>query len=148
LNESATSAPASGMNPLSTGNSIGMKNSNSQVTPLFESSQGANGNQPTGQAGAAAKDLPKKPDSLLKEGYSETTHPEAAQAGKRTFENPATNDKVRFDKDEPGKHGWQGKDHYHSENPKVTGKQNKYLDKNGQPCARNCEASHIEPKGK
>lgn len=91
------------------------------------------------------KGLPNKADDLLKQGYKETSHPGAAKAGHRTFENSKTGDKVRFDQGKPGKPGYEGQDHYHRYNPNATGKTDQYLDKSGNPCARGCDASHLFP---
>lgn len=105
-------------------------------------SQGAPGESaPKGQ-----ESLPKNPDELKDRGYDETSHPEAAEKGHRTFENQETGDKVRFDKGEPGKPGYEGKDHYHRYNPESTGKSDQYLDKDGNPVARGSDASHILPE--
>lgn len=92
----------------------------------------------------AKRGLPTNPDDLLKRGYKETTHPEAAKRGHRTFEN-SDGDKVRFDQGKPGKNGFEGRGHYHRYNPDATSKRNQYLDKNGNPCARGCDASHLLP---
>jgi len=86
---------------------------------------------------------PKNPDDLLQQGYKETSTPEAAKVGHRTFENSQTGDKLRFDQGKLGKPGFEGKDHYHRYNPNATGKHDMYLDKNGNPCARGCRASHL-----
>lgn len=91
------------------------------------------------------KELPRNPDDLLKDGYHDVSHPGAANAGHRTFENPTTGDKLRFDKGKPGKPGYEGQDHYHRYNPNSNGKQDMYLDGNGNPCARGCDASHLLP---
>jgi hypothetical protein len=93
----------------------------------------------------AKKGLPKNPDDLKKSGYADTSHPEAAKRGHRTFENSDTGDKVRFDKGKSGANGYEGKDHYHRSNPGATGKKDQYLDKSGNPCARGCDASHLLP---
>jgi RHS repeat-associated protein len=89
--------------------------------------------------------LPTNPDDLLDKGYKETSHPKAAAAGHRSFENPETGDKLRFDKGKSGQPGHGGNDHYHRENPNSTGKQDAYLDKNGDPCARGSCESHLYP---
>ena len=90
-------------------------------------------------------DVPKNPDDLLKRGYKETSHPDAKDKGHRTFENPKTGDKIRFDKGKPGASGHEGKDHYHRYNPNSTGKHDYYLDKKGNPVSRNSNPSHIYP---
>lgn len=97
------------------------------------------------KAAKGAKGLPDKADDLVKQGYKDTSHPDAAKAGHRTFENPQTGDKVRFDKGKSGKPGYEGKDHYHRYNPNSSGKHDQYLDKNGNPCARGCDESHLFP---
>jgi len=93
--------------------------------------------------GKVEKGLPSNADDLLKQGYKEFSHPDAAKAGHRTFENPTTRDKLRFDQGKPDKPGYEGKDHYHRYNPNATGKKDMYLDKSGIPCARGSDASHL-----
>jgi len=92
------------------------------------------------------KELPEDPDDLLDDGYEETTHLEVQEGGTRTFRNPETGDKVRFDKGDPNEPGWKGKDHWHRYNPNTTGKGDLYLDKNGNPVPKGSKPSHIEPK--
>lgn len=104
-------------------------------------------NQNTNGSGISTDNLPRNPNDLLKKGYVETTHPKAAQAGHRTFENPKTGEKVRFDKSTPGTPGHQGKDHYHVYNTKTTGRNDTYLDKHGKPCPQGSHESHIYPEG-
>lgn len=102
-------------------------------------------NATTGGGSSSSRDkgLPRKPDDLTKQGYKETSHPEAAKKGHRTFENTKTGDKLRFDKGKPGANGFEGKDHYHRYNPDATSKYNQYLDRNGNPVGRGSDASHI-----
>jgi RHS repeat-associated protein len=90
--------------------------------------------------------LPANPDALKEEGYHDTSHPEASAAGHRTFENPQTGDKVRFDQGKPGAPGHEGTDHYHRYNPKATGKGDQYLDATGKPVPRGSDASHLKPQ--
>lgn len=94
---------------------------------------------------STTKGLPESPDELLKRGYKEVSHKDAASKGHRTFENTSTGDKVRHDKGRPGASGHEGTDHYHRYNPAATGKSDQYLDKAGNPCARGCDASHLKP---
>jgi hypothetical protein len=63
--------------------------------------------------------LPANPEALKEEGHHDTSHPEASAAGHRTFENPQTGDKVRFDQGKPGAPGHEGTDHYHRYNRKT-----------------------------
>lgn len=88
--------------------------------------------------------LPKNPNDLTKQGYTETSHPGAKKAGHRTFEKPG--DKVRFDEGKPGSPGHEGTDHYHRYNPSSTGKRDQYLDKEGNPCCRGSDESHLSPE--
>ncbi len=90
--------------------------------------------------------LPANPDDLLAQGWKETSHPGAAATGHRTFENPQTAEIIRFDAGRPGQPGFEGRDHYHRLNPKRTGRQDEYLDENGNPVARGSDASHILPR--
>ena len=52
---------------------------------------------------------------------------------------------VRFDKGQKGAGGYGSKDHYHVLNPKASGKNDYYLDKNCNPVPKNSKASHIIP---
>lgn len=89
--------------------------------------------------------LPASPDELLNKGYIETSDPRAAAAGRRTFENPRTGDRLDFDKAEPGAEGFRGRDHYHQSNRSATSKVDQYLDKNGNPVPRGSRAAHLLP---
>ncbi len=90
------------------------------------------------------KNLPKNPDDLVKNGWKDITD-ERNQSQSRDFYNPKTNDKVRFDKGQKGKSGFRGKDHYHWHNPKSKGKNDYYLDKNGNPVPKQHKNSHLLP---
>ena len=91
------------------------------------------------------KELSENPDDLLDDGYEETTHPEAQEQGVRKFRNLKTGDEVEFNKGDPSKPGWRGKDYWHRYNPNATGKRDARLDKNGNPVPRYSDPSHIEP---
>ncbi|NKC52336.1 hypothetical protein HED63_27325 [Ochrobactrum cytisi] len=54
------------------------------------------------------KPLPDNPDDLLEDGWEETSHPKAKEAGRRTFRNPKTGEELVFDKGKPGQPGWEG----------------------------------------
>ncbi|MDR3450747.1 MAG: phage portal protein [Alphaproteobacteria bacterium] len=87
--------------------------------------------------------LPANPDDLLDQGYQETSHPDAAAAGHRTFENPDTGDILRFDEGDPEMPGYRGEDHYHRPDPDSPGD---FLDQNGDPARDGSPASHLFPK--
>ena len=106
-----------------------------------DAAEGAEAGADAGKAGA----LPKNPDDLLNQGYVETSHPDAAAAGHRTFTNPETGDTVRFDEGTPGQPGYEGVDHYHRDNPNSTGKSDTYLDKDGNPVPKGSKPSHLLP---
>ena len=90
--------------------------------------------------------LPANPDQLVTEGWLEISHPLAVAKGHRTFRNPVTGDVVRFDRAGRGEQGFRGKDHYHAENPRSSGKDGaEYLSKSGGPVADGSSASHIIP---
>jgi RHS repeat-associated protein len=89
--------------------------------------------------------LPSNADDLLNQGYKEISHPDAVKAGHRTFHNPTTGDKVRFDKGKPGESGFKKNDGYHRENPNKTGDKDLYLDKQGNPVAKGSRESHLFP---
>jgi YD repeat-containing protein len=88
------------------------------------------------------KKLPANPDDLAKNGWKEVSHPDAVKAGIRKFED-AHGNIIEFHKGTPGANGFKGKDHYHAKNPNATGKQDAYLDKDGNPVADGSKASHL-----
>ena len=92
---------------------------------------------------SAPRPLPDGPEGLLEQGYTETTHPAAAENGHRTFEKDG--ETIRFDEGDPNKPGHAGRDHFHRDNPNMTGKQDRYLDRNGNPVAKGSDASHLYP---
>lgn len=90
--------------------------------------------------------LPKNPNTLLKEGWIETTPPLMKKnTDSQTFKDPKSGFDIRFDKGEPGANGFKGEDHYHVNNPNSKSNKDKYLDKDGNPCAKGSKASHIIP---
>ena len=88
---------------------------------------------------------PANPDDLLKQGWIETSDPEAVKAGRRTFSNPETGEEIAFDKARPGQPGFEGRDHYHRVNPDSVGKRDANLDASGNPVPRGSKRSHIVP---
>ncbi len=90
--------------------------------------------------------LPKNPSGLLKKGWKEITPSGMHKnTSSRMFQDAHTGLQVRYDKGTPGSAGFGGKDHYHVLNPNATGKQDYYLDINGNPVPKNSRASHIIP---
>lgn len=81
------------------------------------------------------------------DNYKDISRPEALERGHRTFEDKRTGVKTRRDQGKPGKPGHEGQDHYHQYNPNRTNKLDEYLDKNGNPCPRGSEESHLYPRG-
>lgn len=86
--------------------------------------------------------LPENPDDLVEQGWTE--EPTRAP-NRRRFRNPETGEVLEFDKAQPGKPGWRGKDHYHRPNPGKTGDGDAYLDRNGNPVRDGSGPSHIPP---
>ena len=103
------------------------------------------GEEDSKATGLTKPSLPANADDLLKEGWEETTHPDATAEGHRTFVNPKTGQTVQFDKAQPGETGWKGQDHYHTNNPDTTNKRNFYLDSGGRAVPKGSEPSHIPP---
>lgn len=64
----------------------------------------------------------------------------------KEFYHKLTKLRVRFDPAKEGKPGFEGKDHWHVRNPNTKGKQDRYLDKNGNPVKKGADESHIIPK--
>ncbi|GAB6890032.1 peptidoglycan-binding protein [Geobacillus sp. FSL K6-0789] len=90
------------------------------------------------------RSLPENPKDLLKRGWQDVTDPRMkANTKMREYKDPVTGLKVRFDPATPGASGYEGKDHYHIYNPNATGKNDMYLDINGNPVAKGSKASHI-----
>ena len=87
--------------------------------------------------------LPANPNDLLKQGWIETTHPNALKNGHRMFENKELGLIIQFDIAKPGAPGFKGINHYHVFNPSSTSDLDLYLDKNGNPVAKKSKASHI-----
>ncbi len=94
-----------------------------------------------------AHNLPGNPNTLLGDGWNEISHPSAAAAGTRIFEESESGLRMSFDQGTPGLPGFRGVDHYHIHNPDATSNLDRYLDINGNPVARGSRASHILPKG-
>ena len=95
---------------------------------------------------ATASTLPEHGSTLVSQGWKDISHPNQAAAGSHTYEDPSTSLRVRFDEAKPGGNGYAGKNHYHILNPDATGPKDLYLDKDGNPVAKNAKASHILPK--
>ena len=95
---------------------------------------------------ATASSLPEHGSTLVSQGWNDISHPKQAAAGSHTYEDPSTGLRIRFDEAEPGEKGYAGKNHYHILNPDATGSKDLYLDKDGNPVAKNSKASHIIPK--
>jgi hypothetical protein len=110
----------------------------------------AQSEQPADEPADEALDrfLPANPDDLRAEGYKEISDPRAVARGHRTFTNPETGDRIRFDKGDPNEPGYARRDHYRRMNPNSVNKRDYYLDKNGNPTSRSSDDSHIFPENK
>ena len=95
---------------------------------------------------STASNLPADGSTLVSQGWEEISHPRQAEAGSHIYEDPSTGLRIRFDEAAPDAKGYAGKNHYHILNPNATGSKDLYLDKNGNPVAKNSKASHILPK--
>jgi len=92
------------------------------------------------------KNYPGDPKDLEKNhDWGDTTHPGEAKSGRRVFENTKTGEVIEYDKGRPGEHGHKARDHYHRRNPNSKGNGDEYLDKDGKPCGKGSEASHLYP---
>ena len=92
--------------------------------------------------------LPPKPNAEFLKEWTEVVI-EAAQGRttSREFYHKKTKLRIRFDLGEEGKPGFKGKDHYHVYNPNMSkGKKDRYLDKDGNPVAKDSNPSHIIPR--
>jgi RHS repeat-associated protein len=84
---------------------------------------------------------PSAPDEVGAE-WENITDPRNS-SGSQDYKNKDTGEEIRFDPAKPGKPGWEGKDHWHRENPLSKGKNDRYLDKNGNPVLKGSNESHI-----
>ena len=97
---------------------------------------------------SVASSLPSNPNTLLSNGWIETTHPkQASNSSSRVFTEESTGLRIRFDKGDGNKNGYSGIDHYHIDNPQATGKKDRYIDKDGNVVPKNSSKSHILPNG-
>lgn len=101
-----------------------------KLNPIFSKKEG--GIDPT---------LPKNP--LINPNLKDISHPEATAKGHHTFKEKKTGAIIRYDEGKPGTQGHKAYDHYHRINPKATGKENRYLDANGNPVSEKSEGSHL-----
>ncbi|WP_339274057.1 hypothetical protein MKY59_23680 [Paenibacillus sp. FSL W8-0426] len=126
------------------GGSRGGSGSSSSSKP--STSNNGQSTKGTPKAKYTTNNLPKDPKELINNGWKDTT-PEgmAKNTSSREYIDPVTGMKVRFDPGKPGANGFEGKDHYHIHNPNSTGKNDYYLDANGNPVAKGSKASHIIP---
>lgn len=90
--------------------------------------------------------LPKNPDTLLRKGWTESTHVNNI-SGKRHFSRKSFGQIVRFDPENNNQI-----DHYHWHNPSPTKTGHKvkteYLDRFGQPCTKYDDQHHLAPLDK
>ncbi|MBR1397082.1 MAG: hypothetical protein IJ563_06075 [Selenomonadaceae bacterium] len=92
-------------------------------------------------------DLPFEPDiEFLKDWIEFVIEAALGRTKSREFFHKLTKLRIRFDPAEKGKPGFEGQNHYHIYNPNMTGKKDRYLDKNGNPVPKGSDASHILPK--
>ena len=97
--------------------------------------------------------LPENPNTLLKKGWNETTHPNNKTGDHRDFQRKSTKQTVRFD-NQKYKNGKCEDKHYHWNNATTTQSKRaltndkKYLDRYGNPCAKDSPESHLAPKDK
>ena len=88
--------------------------------------------------------LPKDPTKSKR--LEDVTHPlQRERSTSREYYDREIGIKTRFDKGNPKEHGWAREDHYHVYNPKSTGDNDKYLDKDGIPCPDGSKRSHLKP---
>lgn len=93
------------------------------------------------------QNLPPRPNKKFLEDWDDVTNPKAREHSESTqYKHKETGLKVRFDPAKEGAPGFNGKDHWHVNNPNKTGKKDEYLDENGNPTPRGSNASHILPK--
>ncbi len=63
----------------------------------------------------------------------------------RNFLDKDKNLEIEYHPAKQGEKGWRSKSHYHVKNPNSSGKHDYYLDKDGNPCPKGSDRSHLEP---
>ena len=88
--------------------------------------------------------LPKDPAKSSK--LKDVTHPRKRERTiDRTYRDEYLDLEMEFHPGKKGQDGWKGKNHYHVKNPNSTGRHDYYLDKDGNPCSRGSDRSHLTP---
>jgi hypothetical protein len=87
-------------------------------------------------------DFPSDPDYWAPpEGWKEDERTKISSGGRhRRWIDEKGRERRRFDKGEPGKPGWQGRDHWHQRD-----EAGNYLDKDRKIVVRGSKAYHIPP---
>ena len=95
-------------------------------------------------SGASRYYLPKNPYKSSK--LTDITNPQKREVTKdRTFFDKSKKLEMEYHPAKPEQPGWRGKDHYHIKNPNSTSRHDFYLDKNGNPCPKGSDSSHLTP---
>ena len=88
--------------------------------------------------------LPKNPAKSSR--LEDISHPiRITRTPDRTYYDKEKGLEIEFHPKKNGEEGWKGKDHYHVKNPNSKSKLDYYLDKNGNPCPRGSNRSHLLP---
>jgi RHS repeat-associated protein len=84
-------------------------------------------------------------DPLNDPNLEDISHPEGKKEGRYKFRDKQTGEIIEYDQAQTEKPGHKAHDHYHRPNPNATGKENYYLDSNGNPVPKGSESSHLYP---
>lgn len=93
------------------------------------------------------ENLPPDASDLLEKGWSDISHPAAAEHHHFAYQEDPTGVELEFDPGTAGASGWSGVDHYHLLNPNRTSNKDKYLDKDLNAVRNKSDESHLLPKG-
>ncbi len=97
-----------------------------------------------GQLVSIIQTLAVTPPSKLGDNWEDISPPkQKLNSNRTTYKDKNTGLEIVFDKKTPGSPGYKGTNHYHIKNPNMTGDKDRYLDINGNPCAKGSKESHI-----
>ena len=97
----------------------------------------------SGKKGRVDPSLPTPEELEDKSKHEDISHPDDKATGHHTYKDKKTGEIIRYDEGDPDKNGHRAHGHYHRYNPKTTGKQDTYLDEEGNPVAEYSDPSHL-----
>ena len=94
------------------------------------------------------KTPPCSPDDLSNNWKEVTDSRMSERSNRRIFQYKDTNNRIAFEKGQPGLTGDKAKDHWHRYNPNFKNDRELYLDNLGNATGKGSNSSHIDPNCK